>query len=71
MKHKLKVGDHVIWNSQFGEVKGKIKKIHVDDFDLMGIIHHATEDSPQYEVKSDKTGRMAAHKETALSKISV
>ena len=69
MKHKFKVGDHVSWNSQFGEVVGKVKKVHVDDFEFLGITHQATDDSPQYEVKSDKTGRMAAHKESALSKI--
>lgn len=31
-------------------------------------MHHATEDDPQYEIKSHKTDHIAAHKGSALKK---
>jgi len=69
MKHKFKIGDHVTWNSEAGHVTGIITKIHINDFDYKGYIHHATNDDPQYEIKSDKTDHVAVHKDRALSKI--
>jgi hypothetical protein len=29
-------------------------------------VHHASKDDPQYEIKSDKTDHIAAHKGSAL-----
>jgi hypothetical protein len=69
MAHKFKVGDHVRWNSEAGHVSGKIIKVHTSDFKYKGYTHHASKDDPQYEIKSDKTDHVAAHKETALRKI--
>jgi len=69
MKHKFKIGDHVTWNSEAGHVSGTITKIHTNNFDYKGYTHHATEDDPQYEIKSDKTDHVAVHKARALSKI--
>jgi hypothetical protein len=69
MKHKFKIGDHVTWNSEAGHVSGTIIKIHTRNFDYKGYTHHATENDPQYEIKSDKTDHIAVHKEGALSKI--
>lgn len=66
---KFKVGDHVKWNSEAGHVSGKIIKIHTADFDYKGHTHRADADHPQYEIKSDKTDHIAAHKGTALTKI--
>jgi hypothetical protein len=62
-------GDHVAWNSEAGQVSGRIIEIHTHDFDYKGHRHHATEASPQYEIKSDKSDHIAAHKESALKKI--
>lgn len=31
-----------------------------------GYVHHASEEDPQYEIKSDKTDHVAAHKGSAL-----
>ena len=70
MKHSFKVGDKVSWNSEVGKVSGTIIKIHTKDFDYKGYTHHATEDDPQYEIKSSKTDHIAAHKGSALSIIS-
>jgi len=69
MEHKFKTGDHVKWNSEAGIVSGKIIKIHIKDFDYKGYTHHASKEDPQYEIKSDKTDHIAAHKGTALSLI--
>lgn len=70
MKHSFKIGDRVRWNSEAGHVSGKIIKVHTADFDYKGHTHHATKEYPQYEIKSDKSDHIAAHKGTALSKIS-
>lgn len=67
---KYTVGDHVSWNSEAGRVTGKIIKVHHADFDYKGYPRHATRDHPQYEIKSDKTDHIAAHKESALTKLS-
>ena len=69
MADKFKVGDHVEWNSEAGRVRGTIVKVHTKDFDYKGYTHRATEDDPQYEIKSDKTDHIAAHKRSALTKI--
>ena len=66
---KFKVGDHVKWNSEAGQVSAIIVKIHSADFDWKGYTHHATKDEPQYEIRSDKTDHIAAHKGSALSLI--
>ncbi len=69
MHTTFKVGDTVSWNSEAGRVSGTIIKVHTKDFDYKGYTHHATEADPQYEIKSDKTDHIAAHKGTALTKI--
>lgn len=69
MKTAFKIGDHVTWNSEAGHVKGVIIKIHTADFNFKGYTHHATPEDPQYEIKSDKTDHIAAHKGQALKRI--
>jgi hypothetical protein len=71
MAEKLKVGDHVTWNSEAGPVSGKIIKVHTRDFDYKGYTHHASQNEPQYEIRSDKTDHIAAHKGPALKKVKV
>ena len=68
-RERFKVGDHVRWNSEAGWVSGHIIRIHVRDFDYKGYTHHATPESPQYEIRSDKTDHVAAHKGGALTRI--
>jgi len=63
------VGDHVRWNSEAGHVTGRIVRVHHADFDYKGHRHRATRDNPQYEIQSDKTDHIAAHKGSALTKI--
>jgi hypothetical protein len=66
MARKFKVGDRVTWNSEAGHVSGKIIKVHSKDLDYKGYTHHASKDDPQYEIQSDQTDHVAAHKGSAL-----
>lgn len=68
MAHAFKVGDHVRWNSEAGHIVGKVTKVHTKEVEFMGRHRHASAEAPQYEVKSDKTGYLAMHKEDALEK---
>ena len=69
MATKYKVGDKVSWNSEAGRVTGTITAIHTKNFDYKGYTHHATEDDPQYAIKSSKTDHVAVHKGSALTKL--
>jgi hypothetical protein len=69
MSKHFKVGDHVTWNSEAGHVSGRISEVHTADFDYKGHTHRASDDDPQYEIKSDKTDHVAMHKGSALHKI--
>ena len=70
MAMRFKIGDHVSWNSEAGQVSGKIIAVHTEDFDYKGYTHHASQEEPQYEIKSDKTDHVAAHKGSALRHVS-
>lgn len=65
----FKVGDAVRWNSDVGEVRGKVVKVHTRDAEFMGKHRPASKDAPQYEVKSDKTGHLALHHGEALQRV--
>ncbi len=69
MVRKFKIGDRVRWNSEAGHVTGTIIAVHMSDFLYKGYTHHASESDPQYEIKSDKTDHIAAHKGSALDKV--
>ena len=62
MVKTFKVGDRVSWNSEAGRVRGKIVKVHRQNVNYKGYVHHASRDDPQYEIKSDKTDHVALHK---------
>lgn len=55
------------WNSEAGRVSGKIVRVHTADFEYKGHTHRASDDEPQYEIKSDKTEHIAAHRGSALT----
>lgn len=69
MTGQFKIGDHVTWNSEAGHVSGTIIKVHTRDFDYKGHTRRASASDPQYEIKSDKTDHVAAHKGSALKKL--
>jgi hypothetical protein len=69
MARKFSIGDHVGWNSEAGQVSGRIIGIHTENFQHKGYTRHATADDPQYAIKSDKTEHIALHKGDALHKV--
>jgi hypothetical protein len=70
MTERFKIRDRVQWNSEAGYVRGAIIRVHTRDFDYKGHTHRASIESPQYEIKSSKTDHIAAHKGSALTKLS-
>lgn len=69
MRRVFSIGDHVSWNSEAGQVSGQIIAIHTSDFDYKGHTHRASESDPQYEIRSNKTDHVAAHRGTVLKLI--
>ena len=69
MTKRLKVGDRVSWNSEAGRVSGTIIRVHTEDVDYKGYKHHASPQSPQYEIKSSKTDHVAMHRGAALTRL--
>lgn len=69
MKDDFKVGDHVEWNSEAGRVRGTIIKKVTSEIKFKGYTVHASEDEPQYQIKSDKTDHVAMHKGSALTRL--
>ena len=65
----LKIGDKVSWNSSQGKVTGSVNKKLIAPTDIK--THHvaASPDDPQWLVKSDSTGQVAAHKPAALKRV--
>lgn len=66
---KFAKGDHVSWNSEAGRVSGRVSKVHESDFDYKGHRRRASKEEPQYEIESDRTDHVAAHREDALTKL--
>jgi len=69
MPKQFKIGDHVRWNSEAGYITRTIAKVHERSFNCKGYTHRATKVDPQYEIKSDKTDQVAAHKRRSAAKI--
>ena len=67
MTRTFNIGDHVSWNSEAGRVSGTIIAVHTSDFDYKGYTHRASPEEPQYEIQSDRTDHIAAHKGRALT----
>ena len=68
MSKKFKKGDKVSWNSSQGKVHGTVQKTLEEPMDIES--HHvaASKENPEILVKSDLTGKLAAHKPEALSR---
>ena len=66
MADKFASGDSVVWQSSGGEVVGKVEKKLTRSTKIKGHKVAASDDNPEYLVKSDQTGAEAAHKPDAL-----
>ena len=59
-------GDHVTWNSHGSTAEGTVERKITTDTEASGRTVRASEDEPQYEVRSEKSGRTAVHRPGAL-----
>ncbi|MFK0115325.1 DUF2945 domain-containing protein [Streptomyces sp. NPDC090994] len=64
----LKKGDKVAWSSHGSETEGKVEKRITERTEAAGRTVDASPDDPQYEVRSEKSGKAAVHKPSALKK---
>jgi hypothetical protein len=65
---KFSEGDKVAWKAHGGEAVGQVVKKLTSDTDVVGRTVRASEDNPQYLVRSEKSGAEAAHRPSALKK---
>ena len=63
------IRDKVEWKYGGNIIEGEVIEKLTQETDIKG--HHvkASEENPQYRVKSDKTGKEAAHKPESLTRI--
>jgi Hypervirulence associated proteins TUDOR domain len=66
---EFRQGDRVEWNTPQGKTCGTVKKKLTSDTEVGGQRITASEDDPRYLVESEKSGKEAAHKPDALSKV--
>ena len=66
MSDDLSKGDHVSWKSHGSKAEGTVERKITSDTEASGRTVRASEDEPQYEVKSEKSGKTAVHKPGAL-----
>jgi len=60
-------GDRVSWNTPQGRTHGTIVEKKTADFTFDGQHFTASTDDPAYLVESEKSGKRAAHKQSALT----
>ena len=68
MTENLHKGDRVSWASSGGHSTGKVVRKLTSPTQIKGHKVAASKDNPEYLVESDKSGRRAAHKPSALKK---
>jgi hypothetical protein len=68
MAKSLKPGDKVEWDSSGGHSAGTVVRKQTSATTIKGHKVAASPDNPEYIVKSDKSGKIAAHKPEALKK---
>jgi hypothetical protein len=66
MADEFSKGDHVTWQSHGSTTEGAVERKITKDTEASGRTVRASKDEPQYEVKSDKSGKTAVHKPGAL-----
>jgi hypothetical protein len=63
---KIHEGDEVTWSSHGQTVHGEVVEAITEDTEAAGRTVRASKDDPQYRVRSDKSGKDAVHKPSAL-----
>ncbi|WP_063058461.1 DUF2945 domain-containing protein [Nocardia sienata] len=62
----FRTGDKVEWNSHGSTVEGEVEEVITSDTEAVGRTVRASDEDPQYRVRSAKSGRDAVHKPDAL-----
>ncbi|MFO1209156.1 MAG: DUF2945 domain-containing protein [Amaricoccus sp.] len=69
MAKRLKAGGKVAWDTSQGRTHGTVEKKQTSRTRIKGHTVAASEDDPQCIVRSDKSGKQAAHRLEALKKL--
>lgn len=69
MADEFEPGDKVEWNTPQGRTTGTVARKLTADTEVAGRTVAASEDDPRYVVESEKSGKEATHKPSALSRI--
>jgi len=69
MARQLKTGDRVSWQSSGGGSVGRVERELKSPGKIAGHEVAASEDDPEYLVRSQKSGRIGAHKPSALRRV--
>jgi hypothetical protein len=64
----FKKGDRVEWNTSQGKTVGKVEKKLTSPVKIKGHKVAASKENPEYLVRSEKSGKPAAHKPAGLRK---
>jgi hypothetical protein len=67
-KRAFKKGDKVAWDTPQGPTQGTVERKLTSPMQIKGHRVAASPDNPEYLVKSDKSGKEAAHKPGELRK---
>ena len=68
-REEFQQGHTVEWNTPQRKTRGTVRKKLTSDTEVGGRKITASEDDPRYLVESKKSGKEAAHKPDALSKV--
>ena len=69
MPKSLKTGDKVAWRSSGGGSVGRVERKLTSPARIKGHEIAASEDNPEFLVRSEKSGKVAAHKPEALRRV--
>jgi Hypervirulence associated proteins TUDOR domain len=69
MARTLKSGDRVAWRSSVGGSVGRVERELTTPAKIKGHEVAASHDNPEFMVRSDKSGKVAAHKPSALRRV--
>ncbi|MGW8063880.1 DUF2945 domain-containing protein [Streptomyces ziwulingensis] len=64
----IEEGDKVSWSTHGTRTEGEVEEKITKRTEAAGRTVDASSDDPQYEVRSDKSGKSAVHKPSALKK---
>lgn len=67
--NEFRKGDRVRWSSHGGHVVGEVLRKITSDTEAGGRTVRASQDEPQYLVRSEKSGGEAVHRPDALERL--